>query len=139
MLMFSKNAITKCRVEAGFSHDIDSSTEQFFGVHQKATQSERAGARAQSHQQINIAIVAGVTPAHRAKHTNAGDPPPVGERNQFVAVGIDDRVHHWKFIHSPTGGERWRHEGLLMAHCETTAQDQIAITRHRRIADRGCA
>jgi hypothetical protein len=63
----------------------------------------------------------------------------VGESDQFVAVGFDDRVHCWKFIHSPTGGERWRHEGLFMAHRGTTAQDQITITRHRHLADRGSA
>lgn len=99
----SKNAIAKCRVQTGFGHHIDSTTEQFFGVHQKATQSERAGAWAQCHQQIDIAVVIGIATTHRAKDTNSGHPPPESERDEFVAMGLEDWMHQLKFSHSSLG------------------------------------
>ena len=116
------------RVKAGFSHHIDSTAEQFFGIHQKATQSECARPRAQGHQQIDIAVVPGIATTHRAKHTNSSDPPPVGERDQFVAVGFDDRVHRWKFSHSPDGqralSPRRPALGTSLDGCSRSASDQ---------------
>lgn len=72
---------------------VTTSTRQLLGVDQQPTQSQRADTRSQRHERVDVAFVAGVATAHRAKHPITGHTPSPSEVELFVAVGSDQRMH----------------------------------------------
>ena len=80
-------------MQARFGDDIHTAAQQLLRIQQQPTQRQGAGAWGQGHQQINVAVVAAVAAAHRAKNPNTRDAAPACQGKQVGAMRFDQRMH----------------------------------------------
>jgi len=80
-------------MEAAFGHHIHAALQEILYVHQQPSERQTRAAWCQRHQQIDIAVGVHVAPCHGTEHPHVAYAMTLGQRDNFGAVGLDERVH----------------------------------------------
>ena len=127
-----QHALAQRGVQAGLGDQVHPAAQQFLRIQQQPAQGQALVPGASVSSRSTSLPGARVDTAYRAKHPHTRHPPPLGQCQQFGAVGFDQRIHDGECRHA----EPAYRAGIPRQIEPTSAQGKQARRRGQRARSR---